>query len=74
MKLNLAMARAIAADWHGGQASPLYSFASTGKMHYPFKRYYEEVMGCLRGADEEQAKKLDALLSYLQRNRKLLKP
>jgi len=72
--LNLAMARAIAADWHSGQASPLYSFSSTGKMHYPFKRYLEEVMGCYGEADEEQAKRLDALLNYLRKNRRLLKP
>ena len=25
--------RRIAADWHGGQSSPLYAFASSGHIH-----------------------------------------
>lgn len=30
---RLAAARETAYDWHGGQSSPLYSFASTGVVH-----------------------------------------
>ena len=31
--MNLDEAREVAYDWHGGMWSPLYSFASTGKVH-----------------------------------------
>lgn len=31
--IDLARAREIAANWHGGQSSPLYSFTSTGELH-----------------------------------------
>jgi hypothetical protein len=30
--IKLATARTIAADWHGGQWSALYAFASSGKL------------------------------------------
>lgn len=72
MKLNLTMARAIAADWHGGQASSLYSFASTGKVYFPQRDYVTEVLLCK--AEGEEKVKLDSLLNYLRKNRWLLKP
>lgn len=45
-------ARAIAADWHGGQRSSLYSFASTGRLHYHADYYRDEVLRCIKDTYE----------------------
>ena len=42
--------RRIASDWHGGQGSALYSFASTGVAHYPWEGMME-VDQCLQALD-----------------------
>jgi len=46
MKKTHERMREIAYGWHGGQSSPLYSFASTGKIHGPEHRH-----GLLREID-----------------------
>lgn len=39
--------RKVASDWHGGQASPLYAYASTGTITNGLTR---EIRSCLREA------------------------
>lgn len=38
--------RDVAADWHGGQCTPLYFYASTGTI---FDGIVEEIDECLKG-------------------------
>ncbi len=63
-------ARAIAADWHGGQWSPLYSFASSGSLAKVAGAIGETegiVRDIERGIGEEsEAPRLVALLEYLK--------
>lgn len=49
--IDLASAREIAYDWHGGQSSPLYSFASTGTTHGTehVERLIDEIGADIRG-------------------------
>lgn len=44
-------ARKIASEWHGGQASALYAFASTGAINAarPDHDIYTEVRACIEG-------------------------
>lgn len=58
-------ARVIAAGWHGGQASPLYSFASTGAIRPSVLSEVERERD--HAAGTEYTEELDALLGYLQR-------
>ena len=63
-----ATARTIASQWHGGQASELYSFASTGRVSEGVR---DEARAALRQAvasvkeNEDQAAHLLALAKYL---------
>lgn len=58
--------RATAADWHGGQTSALYSFASTGQRWFPIRTYKAEIKDCLNGACDAQALKLRRLYRHLK--------
>lgn len=61
--------RALAADWHGGQASALYAFASTGTVVPGLTR---EVEQCIRDRDRtahdtyptDAQRDLDALAAF----------
>jgi len=41
--MDVGEARTVASDFHGGQTSPLYSFASTGKLYLPNTSYINEL-------------------------------
>ncbi|MFY7069017.1 hypothetical protein ACOQFV_24435 [Nocardiopsis changdeensis] len=58
-------ARSIAADWHGGQASALYSFASSGRVTDP-DRLRAEINECRRHAGEQERARLGALLRAIE--------
>lgn len=68
--------REIAYDWHGGMSSPLYSFASTGKVHGKQHKncLLEEIMECyddakMRKDDPEfrnEPDRLIALYNYVK--------
>jgi hypothetical protein len=65
---RLEAARETAYDWHGGQNSPLYSFASTGKVwSEDHKRNILAEIDENDGAAEtdEDAAKLIALRKYI---------
>ena len=49
--MNINEARRIAAEWHSGQASPLYSFSSTGVCHFPADEYAHEIDTSIREAE-----------------------
>ena len=51
--MNTTEARRIAAEWHSGQASPLYSFSSTGVCHFPADEYAIEVATAIREAEAQ---------------------
>jgi len=51
-----------ASEWHSGQWSPLYAFASTGHVD---PQLGAEIRDCLRDADKENARKLRAILKYI---------
>lgn len=44
--ITLKTARQIASEWHSGQTSPLYSFASTGGIFFPLEDYLQELALC----------------------------
>lgn len=60
-------ARVIASDWHGGQASQLYSFASTGAV-VDCQGLRTEIQRELKDrlTDSEEFLVLEALLSYVE--------
>lgn len=71
--IDLDMARMIAGDWHGGQASALYSLASTGKLHSEDHRLHliQEINLCQprgRGRAREEFN-LTNLLEFVLRMR-----
>jgi len=51
-----------ASEWHSGQWSPLYAFASTGRID---PQLGAEIRECLRDANKENASKLRAILKYI---------
>lgn len=68
-KITLKIARAIAADWHGGQRSGLYAFASSGQL------LPEQELQCIAeierdltnaGIGRSQAKRLQQLKAYFE--------
>jgi hypothetical protein len=65
-----ARARRIAAEWHGGQWSPLYMFCSSGATQdsrYTVDDVIGEVEGCSRFATTyNQQLDLDRLVRYLR--------
>jgi hypothetical protein len=66
-----ACARVIASQWHDGQASVGYSFASSGHIEESADRVWNDLFGgvyeSLKGADRGGA---DALRAYLNRRQK----
>lgn len=58
----------IAADWHGGQSSPLYKFASTGYMHPGLE---DEIQSNIDSphTDAEQVERLKHLLDHVEMQR-----
>lgn len=68
---NVDTLRQVAADWHGGQSSPLYAFSSTGTI---VEGLEAEIRGCLKElvagqyrSDDINAEtpRLSALLDYV---------
>ena len=63
-------ARGIASEWHGGQWSPLYSFASSGSLQRgadAIREAEQDLSDLARGIGEEsEAPRLAALLEYLK--------
>lgn len=64
-EIDLPTARLIASQWHGGGGSRLYSFASTGVMHYGASETWGEVADCYRPASKADRLALDWLGTYL---------
>lgn len=69
--LSNGAARAIAYDWHGGQVSALYGFASTGRCtDWQLPQAVNEVqheIGCLPGGRaHSDFRRLRNLLAYLE--------
>lgn len=58
-----AEARQVAAEWHGGIGSALYSFASTGAIHV--QTMDAELDDVASYADVEEMEKLIQLLRYV---------
>lgn len=64
---TLNQARTIASSWHGGQWSPLYSFASTGVIHHNISKYLKEIDTCLNGdITDSQRNELEDLKEYFE--------
>lgn len=60
--ITLETARQIAKEWHSGQTSALYAFASTGNVDSaPFHDYMREITECQDSLDEN----LSSLFSFL---------
>lgn len=60
--IGYEQARGIAAQWHGGQATALYAFASTGTIQ---RRVLREIDDNLQGTESARAvKDLRALAEY----------
>lgn len=57
-------ARATAYEWHGGQWSPLYAFASSGLVKDPIA-LHNEIVFCSRTTDATDKKELKNLLAYV---------
>ena len=72
MREVLSQARAIASDWHGGQASPLYALASTGTVLPDAPREVRECLATLgRYPEAERAEHradLEWLLAFTERH------
>lgn len=62
--ITLDKARRIASEWHDGQPSRLYSFASTGYRYFPITDYLDEINTCVPESELDQAE-LDALADFL---------
>jgi len=60
---NNTQARQVAANWHGGQNSALYSFASTGTIDRGIEDYKTEISDCRASGREKR--KLEKLFIYL---------
>jgi len=66
--LTIKLAQEIASEWHSGQNSAFYSFASTGK-YLPEKQdeYLKEVETCLNEAkDNLQRLRLKSFKTFFQ--------
>lgn len=61
-------AQEIANRWHGGQASPLYSFASSGSyIHEKYLDYMREILECKRITNDQKGKQdLDRLAGWFE--------
>jgi hypothetical protein len=61
-------ARVIAYSWHGGQFSPLYAFASTGRVQSEEHRrnVLDEIRRDAAGASKTETNKLHKLLEYIR--------
>jgi len=60
-----------ASDWHGGQCSALYSFASTGRVWSAEHRrkLKAEIADCLTEAELAERRKLTELMGFVSRAR-----
>lgn len=56
-------ARSLAYEWHGGQWSPLYAFASSGLVKEP-TALRNEIVSCLGVSDSADREALKNLLAY----------
>lgn len=56
-------ARSLAYEWHGGQWSPLYAFASSGLVKEPIA-LHNEIVSCLGVSDPADRETLKNLLAY----------
>ena len=59
-------ARQIAADWHGGQASAMYSFVSTGAISPDLVgEIKREIENCQKNGDTTEQNRLSQLLTHV---------
>lgn len=58
-------AQAIAAAWHGGQASALYSFASSGLIFQFLANSYTRELASCQPATAQQRRELRQLSNFL---------
>lgn len=68
MALTYGQARRILAEWHGGQASPVYAVMSSGSMRYRSEAI-DELMTTLSAqplTDTQNIRELDAVIVWLQ--------
>lgn len=63
--MNTTEARQLAGEWHGGQTSALYSFSSTGVIHFDYWDYSREIKQCLRELGYDQRAEEGQLLALL---------
>jgi hypothetical protein len=68
--ISLKTAKAIAADWHGGQGSALYSFASTGMIDPAAGSHLAEIDAELNsnGILKRQKSRLEKLKQFIKVN------
>lgn len=59
-------ARLIASEWHGGQWTNLYSFASTGTVR-DMQGLISEIRDCMRYANATERKRLHMLTRFVLR-------
>jgi hypothetical protein len=67
--IDLETAVTLASDWHGGQTSPLYSFASTaGEIHFDKEAYLKEINSCYAPAIDTEVilEELDSLKEFFE--------
>lgn len=57
--------RQTAAEWHSGQWSPLYAFASTGTIESGLEA---EILSCLRDASPRDTERLQAILDFISQD------
>lgn len=73
--ITLKRAQEIASQWHNGQGSALYSFASTGKFHVPYTlQYFKEIWSDIEPEywsarevtrSQKDVRELKSLMNYL---------
>jgi hypothetical protein len=63
METHIGDLRRVAADWHGGQSTPLYAFASSGAV---VEGVAEEIEACLETASPEDRAELKQLLVFVE--------
>jgi hypothetical protein len=65
--VNARTLRAIAADWHGGQSSALYAFASSGHISPALDAEIAECVELARGDAVELARLADLRAAIAER-------
>lgn len=66
MEAHIDDLRRVASEWHGGQSTPLYTFASSGAV---VGGVAEEIEACLETASPEDRAELKQLLEFVEPER-----